>query len=68
VLFIAAVAALIQPYAVKTPEILPGIAFGIGTTLLILPGRGGHLGRWRGFVLLLLYAAFVTFTMRQASA
>ena len=68
VLFIAAVAALIQPYAVKTPEILPGIAFGIGTTLLILPGCGGHLGRWRGFVLLLLYAAFVTFTMRQASA
>ncbi|MFN7561057.1 MAG: calcium/sodium antiporter [Prosthecobacter sp.] len=68
VLFIAAVAALIQPYSVKMPEIMPSLAFGIGTTLLILPGRGGHLGRWRGFVLLLLYAAFVTFTMRQACA
>jgi cation:H+ antiporter len=68
VFFIASVAALIQPYAVKVPEILPSLAFGIVTTLLILPGRGGYLGRWRGFSLLLLYAVFIALTMRQASA
>jgi len=68
VFFIASVAALIQPYAVKVPEILPSLAFGIVTTLLILPGSGGYLGRWRGFSLLLLYAVFIALTMRQASA
>jgi cation:H+ antiporter len=48
VLFIAAVAAMIRPYAVKLPEMLPSLAFGVITMLLILPGKGGHLGRWRG--------------------
>jgi cation:H+ antiporter len=58
-LFIASLAALIQPYAVKPPEIFPSLVFGIVTTLLILPSKGGVLGRWRGFVLLGLYAAYV---------
>jgi len=68
VLFIAAVAAMIQPYAVKMPEILPSLAFGLISILLILPGRTGHLGRWRGFALLLSYAAFMAITMRQNAA
>jgi cation:H+ antiporter len=67
VFFIAAVAALIQPYAVKVPEILPSLIFGGVTTLLILPGAGGSLGRWRGFALLLIYAAFVLMTVNQTS-
>lgn len=58
-LFIASVTALIHPYRVKLPELLPSLLFGAITTLLILPGRGGRLGRWRGFVLLALYAAYV---------
>jgi cation:H+ antiporter len=68
VLFISAVAAMIQPFAVKMPEVLPSLAFGIITTLLVLPGRAGHLGRWRGFALLLAYAAFIAITMRQTAA
>jgi|UniRef100_UPI003784D38F cation:H+ antiporter len=68
VLFIAAVAAMIQPYAVQLPEILPSLAFGLISTLLILPGRAGHLGRWRGFALLLAYVAFIAITMRQTAA
>jgi cation:H+ antiporter len=63
-LFIASVAALIQPYAVKVPEILPSLGFGVLTVLLILPGHGGTLGRWRGFVLLAVYAVYVLVTVK----
>lgn len=62
-LFIAALAALIQPYAVKPPELVPSLSFGIVTTLMILPGKGGNLGRWRGFVLLGMYAVYVAMTL-----
>ncbi|MDZ4288499.1 MAG: hypothetical protein U0984_11105, partial [Prosthecobacter sp.] len=65
-LFIASVTALIKPYRVKLPELLPSLIFGVITTLLILPGRGGRLGRWRGFVLLALYAAYVAANLRTA--
>jgi cation:H+ antiporter len=61
--FIASVAALIQPYAVKVPEVLPSLGFGVITVLLILPGKDGTLGRWRGVVLLLLYAAYLMTTL-----
>lgn len=64
-LFIAAVAAMIHPYAVKLPEIAPSLLFGVITTLLILPGKGGALGRWRGFVLLGIYGLYIVLTLRQ---
>lgn len=63
-LFIAAVAALIQPYAVKLPELVPSLIFGVVTTVMILPGKGGTLGRWRGFVLLAVYAGYVVVTLK----
>lgn len=68
VLFIAAVAALIHPYPVNLPEIQPSLLFGVVTTLLIIPGRGGHIPRWRGMLLLALYAAYMTLTLRQGAA
>ncbi|WP_395717812.1 calcium/sodium antiporter [Prosthecobacter sp.] len=68
VVFIAAVAAFIQPYEVKAPEVLPSLVFGIVTTLMILPGKGGSLGRWRGFVLLALYAVYVAMTLNAGGA
>jgi hypothetical protein len=49
VFFIAAVAAMIQPDAVRRPEILPSLAFGIVTTLLILPGRSDPSRPLAGF-------------------
>ncbi len=67
-LFIAAVAALIQPYAVRLPEILPSLAFGVLTMLLILPARDGSIDRWRGFSLLAVYAAFVWLTVNATSS
>ena len=65
-LFVASVAGLIHPYAVKLRELMPSLVFGIVTTLMILPGRGGGMGRWRGFVLLGLYAVYVTWELRAA--
>lgn len=63
-LCIAALAALIHPYAVNVTELRPSLILGVVTTLLILPGKGGALGRWRGFVLLLVYAGYVTMSIR----
>ena len=65
-LFVASVAGLIHPYAVNLRELMPSLVFGIVTTLMILPGRGGGMGRWRGFVLLGLYAVYVTWELRAA--
>ena len=63
-LFIAALVALIQPYVVRPPELVSSLAFGSVTTLMILPCKGGYLGRWRGFVLLALYVVYVAMTLR----
>ncbi len=65
-LFVASVAGLIHPYAVNLRELMPSLVLGIVTTLMILPGRGGIMGRWRGFVLLGLYAVYVTWELRAA--
>lgn len=67
-LFIEALAALIQPYPVKVPDLMPSLVFGIVTTLMILPGKGGRLERWRGFVLLALYAAYLTLTLQRGGS
>lgn len=64
-LFVASIAALIHPFQVKPPELMPSLVFGVVTTLMILPGRGGVLGRWRGFVLLGLYLVYVLVSLEQ---
>lgn len=64
-LFIASLAALIQPYKVSLPEIQPSLVWGVITVLLILPSRSGELRRWRGAVLLAAYGAYVLLTLNQ---
>ena len=65
-LLIASVAAAIQPYRVRPMELIPSLLFGAVATLFILPGRQGHLGRWRGVALLALYVVFI-FSSLQGS-
>ena len=65
VFFIAAVAAMIQPYPVQLPEVLPSLVFGVLALLLITPARNGTLGRSRGFALLIVYVVFIAITVRQ---
>ncbi|MEZ5329395.1 MAG: calcium/sodium antiporter [Verrucomicrobiales bacterium] len=64
VLFVASVAALIHPYAVNLRELMPSLLFGFVTTIMIVPGRGGVIGRWRGYVLLGLYVLYMTWELR----
>lgn len=66
--FIASVAALIRPYTVKLPELWPSLAFCAVTLLIVVPGREGHLRRWRGAVLLAMYVAFVLLTLKQTAS
>lgn len=66
-LFIAAVAALIKPYAVDLPEIQPSLIFGGLTVLLILPAKCGSIRRWRGVLLLALYGAYLLLTLQQSA-
>lgn len=67
-LFIASVAALIQPYKVNLPELMPSLLFGALTTLLIIPGPGGYIGRFRGVLLLSIYVAYVMLSLDHSAA
>jgi cation:H+ antiporter len=61
-LAIVGVAAAIHPIQAPVGEISAALGFGALTVLLILP-RASVIQRWRGGVLLLAYAAFVTATL-----
>jgi cation:H+ antiporter len=65
---VAAIAALIHPYAVNVREVLPSLAVGVATVLLIFPPRSGFLRRWHGFVLLGLYAVYLAMTLSTGDA
>lgn len=65
-LFIAAVVALIQPFDMPFVAVRTALIGGLLSTLLIWPGKAGLIGRGRGVVLLLLYAAFVWISMGEA--
>ena len=58
-LFIIAVAAIIYPIKIALREVLPVLAFGLITVILIWPPRHGYIGRSRGVLLLALYAVYV---------
>lgn len=58
-LFIIAVAAIIYPINVTIHEVLPVLAFGLISVLLIWPPYHGHIRRSRGLLLLALYAFYV---------
>lgn len=62
-LFIVALAALIRPIELRgSAHVLP-LAFGTVVTALCWPGRAAVLGRTRGVILLVIYAAFVAATL-----
>ena len=62
-LFIIAVAAIIYPIKIQLGEVLPVLAFGLITVILIWPPGHGYIGRARGLLLLALYAAYVIVTV-----
>jgi cation:H+ antiporter len=58
-LFIVSTAAIIHPIALDPTSVGLALAFGLMALVLTFPGAAGCIGRGRGVVLLLLYAAYV---------
>ncbi len=63
-LFVVGLAATICPIAVNRAAVGATLAFGALTTLIPFPNRSGFIGRSRGLVLLVVYAAYVCFLMK----
>jgi len=63
-LFVVGLAASICPITVNRMEAGATLAFGALTTLIAFPNQDGFIGRSRGVVLLLAYAAYVLFLVR----
>ncbi|MBI1211272.1 MAG: sodium:calcium antiporter [Alphaproteobacteria bacterium] len=62
--FIIPVAALIHPIAVEWLSLKLTLEAGLIATLLIVPLGSWRLGRWRGLLLLALYAAFIALSLK----
>ncbi|HSW39473.1 MAG TPA: calcium/sodium antiporter [Acidobacteriota bacterium] len=58
-LFIVAVAAILSPITISWREVTVALGFGILVLVCTYPTRGGFIGRWRGFLLLGLYAVYL---------
>lgn len=58
-MFIISVAAIIHPIEVALHEVLVTLMFGLITVMLIWPFRDSYIGRFRGWVLLVLYVSYV---------
>lgn len=58
-LFIVAIAAMIHPITIDQRETGVALAFGLLATALCFPTRKGFIKRWRGPLLLALYATFI---------
>lgn len=58
-LFIIAVAAMIHPIPIAGSEVFVALGFGVTAVALTWPAKDGGIGRGRGVLLLLLYAAYL---------
>lgn len=63
--FIVAVAAIIHPISVDWRETVETLAFGFTALILTLPSRSGYIGRWRGALLLVLYAGYLAVVLQK---
>lgn len=66
-LFIVALAATIHPIALGWREVFGALAFGIVALLCCYPPSTGFIERRRGFLLLALYAAYLTTVLQMAA-
>lgn len=66
-LFIVAVAAIIHPIALRWREVAVALTFGVVALLCCYPAGTGFIERRRGFLLLVLYAAYLTTVLQLAA-
>lgn len=67
-IFIVSVAAIIHPITVPLREVAVTLVFGVVALTFVYPPRNGFMGRWRGILLLALYAAYVTTVLLGGAA
>ncbi|MHB9106222.1 MAG: calcium/sodium antiporter [Armatimonadota bacterium] len=65
-LLILGIVAVISPFKLVWGEVTSALFFGIVTVAITFPTRDGIIQRWRGAVLLGLYAAYLVSTILQA--
>jgi cation:H+ antiporter len=66
-LWIVGVVAVICPIVVPFREVALSLLVSVVTVVLVYPTRSGMIGRWRGFLLLALYAVYVVATLEPVS-
>ena len=62
--FVVAVAAIIHPITVAWGEISVALVFGLAAVAFCYPSRSGSIERWRGPLLLALYATYLVLVVR----
>ncbi len=66
-LLVVSVAALISPIEIALAELEVGIAVSVLVVVLAIPGRSGHLARWRSVPLLATYVAMLVFMISSSA-
>lgn len=67
-IFIVAIAAIIYPITVDWREVAVTLAFGLVALVFTYPTRKGFIGRWRGVLLLALYAVYLAIIFQRQAA
>jgi len=65
-LFIVGVASTIAPIAITVREVAPALVLGLAAVALSYPRRSGAIERWRGVILLGVYAAYLVAVLQWA--
>ncbi|GBG14227.1 cation:H+ antiporter [Novimethylophilus kurashikiensis] len=64
-LFVVAIAAIINPIAVKWGDVSTGLIFGLITSICLFPLSAGLIERRRGALLLALYAVYISVLLQR---
>lgn len=67
-IFIVAIAAIIYPVTVDLHEVAITLVFGFVALVFTYPTRKGFIGRWRGVLLLALYAVYLAIIFQRQAA
>jgi len=59
------VAAIIYPIKINMSEVMSVLLFGVISVVLIMPLRDGVIRRWRGWVLLSVYLAYLIVVLEK---
>jgi cation:H+ antiporter len=65
ILFVVAVAAMLNPILINWSEVSIGLVFCLITSICLFPFKAGLIEKWRGALLLALYVAYISFLLQS---